>query len=315
MRRRALAALLLAACTGDSEWTYGGVPSIDSRVIAINLVTGEQALVSGASRGAGPAYAMMTAAALDEAGQRLLITNAAPEWAVFAVDLATGDRTTISDSLTGSGPVLSPSGIALDPSSGRAFVINRSEVIAVDLASGDRTEVSGPSVGSGPPIVLATAIALHVAGNRAFVADNASDAIFSVDLSTGDRTVVSDAVTGGGPLYTHMAGIAFDAAFPRLLVIDNDSGFLIGALFAVDPATGDRETISDAATGSGPAMESPWDVVLDPARNRVLVIDHGRLFGIRLDSGVRSTLAEPVGLGALALDAARTRVLVATVGS
>lgn len=312
------ATILASTCTGDPEWTYGGSPSggspsIGSQVVAVALMGGARTLVSDASRGRGRVYARMTAAALDAAGARLLVTNAAPDWAVFAVDLATGDRTTISDELTGVGPALSPHGIALDLASGRALVLSGLALYAVDLASGDRTEFPGPGVGTGPSIVLPSGIALDVAGGRAFLSDDALDAILAIDLATGDRTILSDSSTGNGPLYAHADGMAFDVARQRLLVIDDDL-FSAGALFAVDLATGDRETISDAVTGSGPAMEAPWDLALDAARNRVLVIDHGRLLAIALDTGNRTVLVDPLGLGAIALDAPRNRILVAFRG-
>ncbi|MCP4409047.1 MAG: hypothetical protein GY807_15075, partial [Gammaproteobacteria bacterium] len=97
------------------------------------------------------------------------------------------------------------------------------------------------------------------------------------------------------------------------------------ALLAVDLGSGDRTVISNETTGAGPAFRTPWDVALDSANHRALVVDNSldALLAVDLGSGERTVISnDTTGAGpvftllrrAVALDSANNRALVASTG-
>jgi hypothetical protein len=211
--------------------------------------------------------------------------------AVFAVDLNNGDRSVLSNAATGSGTVFDfPSDITLDTSSNpaRALVVSFSlkAVFAVDLVTGDRTVLSDQSTGSGPLFSSPLDITLDTSTSpaRALVTDSnfVVSRVLAVDLATGDRSVLSDASTGSGTAFVTPRGIELDTSTnpARALVTDLD----LGAVFAVDLATGDRSVLSGPGNGTGPTLGRPFDITVDVTNKRAVFIDNGLLM-LELSAG------------------------------
>ncbi len=102
----------------------------------------------------------------------------------------------------------------------------------------------------------------------AVLVDTIYDGVFRIDRTTGDRTVLSSKDVGYGPLWNAPQGLGIERD-GKILVTD----YSLGALFEVDPATGDRRlAVSDPPHGV-PFESSSFralDVTLD-ANGRVFV--------------------------------------------
>lgn len=323
-------AVVLAGATRCALVINDALPT----VIAIDLVTGERAVLSGEDRGEGPELSLVQSIYLDpetdcsvvlpSAAQCALVTDR-DLGALFAVDLDTGDRAIISAPSRGAGPAfVNPRTVVLDPGnvceqvlSGAvqcALVINTagSSVFAVDLANGNRALLSGAGRGVGPGLDFPQAIVLD-AGNRcvsvlpettrcAWVLDgrNSTPAkLLAVDLVSGNRATLSDEGRGSGPAFGFPDSILIEGAGGRAVVVDRS----YDALLAVNLTSGDRELFPDHRIGDGPGFGSPLmltqaepDVcnqVLDNVLHCALVTDteETAVVAVDLDSGNRAVIA------------------------
>jgi Ca2+-binding RTX toxin-like protein len=99
-------------------------------------------------------------------------------------------------------------------------------------------------------------------------------ALFSVDLATGSRTLVSDfGDASQGPLGTNPVAVAVGTG-GEVLVADLDAGTdARGALFKVNPGTGNRTILSDFGNSAkGTLGEDPVNLALGPA-GEIIVVD------------------------------------------
>lgn len=139
-------------------------------------------------------------------------------------------------------------------------------------------------------------------------------ALFTVNPSTGTRALLSDfgsssqGVTGVDP-----DGVAWAPAIllgppAAVLVTDGSAGTNgLGALFSVDPSTGNRTLLSDFGnTDQGPQGSYPVNITVIPGllSNTILVMDayagtngQGALFSVNQTTGVR-TLVSDFGISA-----------------
>ncbi len=115
-----------------------------------------------------------------------------------------------------------------------------------------------------------TAAAALPAGTPLVIDPNAgtgfAGALFTVDPASGNRTLLSDfGNIAQGLLGLDPFGVAL-AANGDILVIDPSAGTgSRGALFTVDPASGNRTLLSDFSAGAqGPLGESPFGVAVVP---------------------------------------------------
>ena len=214
------------------------IPPLLAAVVAVDLSTGDRAILSDDATGMGPNISSPLGIALDSANNRALVVDSSLA-AVVAVDLNTGDRAILSDNATGIGPnILSPRGIVVDSANNRVLVVDSSlaAVVAVDLSTGDRAVLSATGAGMGSDFSYPVGITLDSANDRAFVVDSSLAAVVAVDLNTGDRAIFSDASTGAGPDFSFPVGIALDSANDRILVMDSSQA----AVIAVDLSSGNR---------------------------------------------------------------------------
>ena len=116
--------------------------------------------------------------------------------------------------------------------------------------------------------------------------------LFRVDPITGHRTILSDFKNPAqGPSGDNPSDLAIDES-GNILVIDFEGlSFPDGALFSVDPITGDRTLISDFSDISqGPLGRLPLGVYVDPS-GTIFVADEGRgLFSVDPISGNRTLI-------------------------
>ena len=129
-------------------------------------------------------------------------------------------------------------------------------------------------------------------------------ALFDVDPTTGTRTLRSDfSQSVQGPLGSNPIAVGVTST-GGIFVLDRDAGTSsAGALFRVDPATGQRTVISDFGdAGQGPIGADPVDLALD--LGRIWVVDrnagtgsNGALFSVNPSTGAR-TLVTDFGVGA-----------------
>ena len=288
-------------------------------VVAVDLIHGNQTLISGPGVGSGPSF-WAYGIALDSADNRALVTGQHDStFVVMAVDLTTGDRSILSSRDVGSGPDFNASfGIALDSANNRAFVTNihsyDAAVMAVDLTTGNRTRFASGTVGSGGSLWQPRGIAVDSANNRAFTIESAFRLSIAIDLTTGDRLCFDCARSG--PRASRPVEITVDSANNRALIIDEDDN----AVIAVDLTTGDRTIFTNRSVGNGPVLWGPQGIAVDNAHHRALVADSrwGGVIAVNSTTGDRTILSdsvtgsgpgfsEPVGI---ALDSAHHRALV-----
>ena len=141
---------------------------------------------------------------------------------------------------------------------------------------------------------------------------NGGGALFRIDPATGNRTIISDFGDGNqGPTGVFPFGVAIEAS-GSVLVVDGDAGTNgNGALFRVDPSTGNRTIVSDFGNGGqGDVGADPHGVALEASGNAVVVdinagtSSRGALFRINLSNGNRTLVSDfgNAGQGSLGSD-------------
>jgi cysteine-rich repeat protein len=125
---------------------------------------------------------------------------------------------------------------------------------------------------------------------RALLVDDELDALVSIDLQDGTHRIVSGDHQGSGVRFKRPAVVAADPAASRAFVVDVEHD----AVFTIDLQTGDRSVLGGASDGEDGrlALVAPRDMAVDPARDRLLVIDaeHDALIAVDLRSGQRTVV-------------------------
>lgn len=303
-------AVVLDAQAGRALVTTG--QGEQAALVAVDLTSGDRAVISGRGTGSGPALHRPADAILDAGSDRALIVDEGHD-GVIAVELATGERTMLASAAPGDEPGLAlPAGMALDAAQGRALVVDRGRdaLIAVELQTGRRSQISGDTTGSGPALRAPYAMALDAQARRVFVGDPEAGALLSVDLGTGARAVVSSDAAGSGPSLGDVRAVALDASRRRILAASFDDQSLV----SVDADTGERALVSSGARGSGPGLSDPRSLIIDEAGNQALVgMGYSGLLAVDLDTGDRALLPTSIeDITWLGLEPACDRVLIAS---
>lgn len=233
----------------DSKNNRALVGDIDRQaVIAVDLSTGARTIFLSNVYTNFLKPFFPTGIAIDSANNRALVVD---RWnnALIAANLDSGNHTVLSDNTTPNTNNLFlriSDGIAIDIAKNRSLVVDteRNAVIAVDLSTGTRTTLSDGTTpdNSNTFVGLFGGIAIDSANHRALVTDTSRRAIIAVDLDTGARTTLSNysAINAINPIEVPCS-IAIDTIHDRILVTD---GFVAGALFVIDPETGERVIFS-----------------------------------------------------------------------
>jgi sugar lactone lactonase YvrE len=251
--------------------------------------------------------------------------------AVFRIDPSTGERRVLIDFGAREPLAVAPSDVTIDPS-GDLLVTDRDAgtrgrgaLFRVNPTTGGRrilSDFGDPDLG--PQGVDPVNVAINPSSHRIFVLDRAAGtngrgALFRLVRSTTfgggfpffrfvyERRLVSDFGIGE-PLGVAPVGLAIDAA-GNVVVVDHEAGTdRRGALFRVDPSTGERTVISDFGVGE-PRGESPAGLAIVEAGffegsrfGSILVIDpnagteeRGALF--RVETTGERTLISDFGVG------------------
>jgi hypothetical protein len=248
--------------------------------------------------GTGQGFFGPTGLTFDATGDRFLVMDSDPRAGLLAegaipsraslvqVDRRTGNRRLISAEGTGSGALLPwgtsaamhPSGVVLATTNRMGLLSSASgagSLIEIDLASGDRRVISGANaageiIGTGPSLDSAIQVIVE-SETHALVLQ--SDKIVRVHLPTGNRTIISGPdgmdVQGSGPQLVDATGFVLDdRADPALAYVA-----AARTVIEVELDNGNRRTVSnDDDASSGPALGQPGGIVLDAARERLIVV-------------------------------------------
>ena len=234
-------------------------------VIAVDLADGSRSVVSGCDVinrcpvnhyqvGNGVPLVQPSDAVLDEAGNRLIITDAYLG-ALIAVDLTSGNRSVVSGCTVadlcpadeqgiGDGvTMLHPQALDMNSSATRIVVVDDelNALFVVDAITGNRAIASGCSLrdicviderGLGPSFESPVAVELDDEADLAYVADGGLDAVIEVDLNSGNRTSLLSPVAVRAPYH-----LALDEVGGRVLVYSESDGALTAILQSARTAT------------------------------------------------------------------------------
>jgi streptogramin lyase len=230
----------------------------------------------------------------------LLVTDSTLR-ALVRVNPFSGDRTLVSNQIGGV-----PRQIARD--SDNTFLLTLSGVdfpviLRVDPASGQLLIVSSggsrldrnvPIIGDGPPFFGPVGLIREPSG-QLIVSNQEISVLYRVDPVTGDRTILSGPSQGEGPAFLGPTKqLAREADGTLLVVVGASSPGGDGAIFRVNPVTGDRSILSSADVGEGPTLGEPEGIVLDDGGS-LFVSDSAQATILQIDpsSGDRTIISGP----------------------
>ena len=282
------------------DYAHTRVYAVDAKLMTVfrrDLTSSYRTIVSGPHRGTGPALEDPRGIAVDPANLRVWVTDGSQGLrSVIEIDLTTGNRSVLSGGGVGTGTTLSsPMGIVRDAANNRLLFVEQSgskqAVVAVDVVTGNRTPVSDASTGAGTVFTSPVDLALDTAGGRVFVASDVNAAVYAVTLSNGNRLIVSNDGKGAGPLLDRMMGIAYHSASDTVFVW-NETGTK-NEVLAINPTTGNRNTMSSDTVGTGIDFGGRGGLSLSPDGTSLLASDRThRLFRVNRTSGNRTDLLE-----------------------
>lgn len=246
-------------------------------VWSVDVTTGQRSFLSHAFVGTGERLNRPASIAFDEPRDALYITENSSPSRITLMDLPTGDRSTASPDGNGLGS------LTMAPGGNSILMINRNTqaIVSFDPATATFTDLASSTLGSGPDMEFVSSIAVdETSGGVLLLAIECFGEfgpcygrVLSVDTATGNRFLISDDGLGNGPRLTWSNKIVHDSARDRALVLDRDVDDESCApeptsVRTVDLVTGDRSTLA----GAGPALTNGADMLLDPTRDRLLVL-------------------------------------------
>ncbi len=252
-------------------------------LLRIDPTGGPAALVSDfGSGGQGPLGAEPWGVAVEADGQILVMdiggqgTTRPPR--LFRINPFTGLRTVLSDFSTGVNTGFGSS-IAVE-ADGSILVLNQVGIVSllrVDPTTGTRTVVSNLNEGANPapgPRGIAVEPTGTILLTEIVSGPTGAGALFRIDPVTGARTRVSDyGNVAQGPLATDSMQVAVGAT-GEIYVSNLTRGTLgAGAVFQVDPVTGQRVLLSDFGNLSQGAVGlHPFGILVVPPPPGTLVV-------------------------------------------
>lgn len=292
--------LACAFCLPPLDLTQVAVAD-GAQILAMALVNGERALLSGPGRGAGPPFVDIADVIVSPLPGPCMTVVDAGAGALLDVDLLSGDRSELSGPGRGAGPPFAgaqrlaasfPPG-QLDGCAPRVVVIDHplggpTALLAVELASGDRTILSDATTGLGPTLLVPSALEILHGAATATVLDRARPAVFEVDLASGDRSVLAD-LPG---LFAESTDLATIEPERILIAVASPPGLHVLRL-----SSGSTLVLSDASAGAGPAFGRPASVEVvasalagggsRPSTAHVVDLLRGAVLAVDLVSGER----------------------------
>jgi hypothetical protein len=266
-------------------------------VFQVDPITGDRTVLTGMGVGSGPSLQQVRGLAIDRWGQ-IYVTDAEPtRRRVVRIDPTTGTRTLVSGLDRGTGPdLVAPFALAFD-SQGELYLSDISTgldaIVHIDIRTGDRTIVSSSAMGTGPVFGNPTTLDFDVSDSL-LVGDQVLDGLFSVDVGSGNRTIVSNASRGTGPPIDTPLGMGLAA--DGMIYVSTISGGLTGSsssVVEVNPATGNRVTVSSSSVGSGPQLAGIRGLAIDAAQNLVVVdVELDAVLRVDRVSGNRTVISD-----------------------
>jgi streptogramin lyase len=263
--------------TGVAVESTGQILVIDRRagtstlgaLFRIDPITGQRTLLSDFGNAALGALGLdPVGVAVESTGQILVTDTQAGQdgGMLFRVDPTTGQRTVLSDFGDAALGALGDEtfGVALE-STGKILVIDgRGPLFRIDPTTGQRTVISNfLNPAQGPIGFEPLGVAVESTG-QILVTEMRLNKLFRVDPSSGQRTVLSDFSDAAmGTTGIEVVGVAVESTGQILVT---DEGFnLPGALFRVDPGSGQRTVVSDFGNAAlGAIGVDPWGVAVVP---------------------------------------------------
>jgi DNA-binding beta-propeller fold protein YncE len=240
-------------------------------VFRVDPITGDRTVLTGMGVGSGPSLLQVRGMAVDRWGQIYVTDAESTRQRVVRIDPISGTRTLVSGMDRGTGPnLVAPFALAFD-SLGELYLSDISTgldaIFHIDIGTGDRTIVSSSAIGTGPVFGNPTTLAFDTS-DLLIVGDQVLDGVFSVDVGSGNRTIVSDSSRGTGPPIATPLGM--EIAADGMIYVATISGGLTSSsssVVQVNPATGNRLTVSSSSVGSGPELMGIRGLTIDAAQN------------------------------------------------
>ena len=286
-------------------------------VVAVDLISGDRAILSSPARGTGPEFSTLNELVFDSANQQVLAVNEAFD-SPFVIDSITGDRSLMLDHRLGNGPDLKLTQGLLPLSSAQCedmvnsgscgIIIDaeNKQLVAVDFTTGDRSLLVAQQDSIGQAFEFISGVIVDEGNSCESLIDGVrhcalvvdfDDNVFAVDLESGARALLSS-----GP-----EDVPFTADAPGFIV-NNCSSLIADAarclvkissgnrtLEAIDLATGSRSVISSDTLGVGPIFSAPISIVPDSNNHCAQLLPGATQCAFVLDSSF-SILSEPLVL-------------------
>jgi DNA-binding beta-propeller fold protein YncE len=243
-------------------------------------------------------FSQATSIGLDLPRDRIVVGDSDLDM-LIAVDRATGERSELHSRKIGAGPpLIAPRRLALTADGGTLYVAddggNAAErLFAVDLATGDRRVVG--QLHQPPFNRRLSGIALDEDNGYVYVArSDGGGTLLRVDLETEPESVEPITSNDDGVL-EGITDILLDAAEHRLLVVDA----LTDSLVAVDVVTRQKQVLSHASVGQGPAFQTLVSLTRSEDETHVYVGDQAtdQILRVNLETGDREVLQTACALG------------------
>lgn len=276
-----------------------------NNIIKVNLITGNQELVSDFKRGEGVDFQSPSGIVIDPQDKTLYVIDYDID-ALIKVDIKSGDRSVISSASKGTGELFNfPYSLSLDKKNNRVFTvdIDKGAIFEINLINGNRKVISSNTEGKIAKFYNLEAVTFDERTNKLYVADSGLNAIFKVDINTGKRISVHGSWIDGGGTFNKPVDIKLDKLNNRLLVLRRVTSYeksetYQSAIISIDLVTGERKSLSISDINSPIKLESPSEFSLTKNNQKAYVIDyeHDGILEVDLKTGSEKLVSKPTGL-------------------
>ena len=280
----------------------------DGEILAVDLTTGNQTLLSSTTKGAGTLWQVPSAITYDKDNNLIYLLDPQNK-NIYKVALDTGNRTIISNSAIGTGDnFIFIQSLQLDINNNRLLVLDSTygSIVGVDLTTGNRTKLSssnGP-VGTGDTIKYFSDVNYNSATGKLLV--SSYNTLIDVDLATGNRTTFSEIRVGTDFDYSltgNACCIDLDENNHVLYMNNKD-----GSLYKIDTTDDSREKILSAPSVSGiEVIKRVEGVTINPEHTMLYLTDYREkaVFSVEIATGITEYVSGALKGSGDALDSLR----------
>jgi hypothetical protein len=239
--------------------------------------------------------------------------------ALVSVNLTNGNSIVISNnSGFGTGLLFNePKNVSLETTKNRALVYDSGldSILAVDLSTGNRSVIASNTVGTGDSL---NAIRSLKFDSGKLIALSWPSVILEINLENGNRNVISHGY-GESEQFYYAPQLLVDTTNNRYLISGFADGIFLNdsdSVAAVDKDTKERSILFKETVSSGPEIDSPELMAINPLQNIGYIWDDAsyNLYEVNLSSGERKLfLGEDNGLlnpSDMALDRFNNQLLI-----